>query len=201
LLCLLPPASWDPSTLFGDISPTFTIALGELRDLIVSFRDARSSAILPDLSKRHVKCLYTTYLSFCDPNGLSRPVDLKRDARGWLFEWIKSTAGGQVFVSTTRPGVTRGNHYHDTKVEKFCVVKGQGLIRLRSVLGDEVLEFSVGDSNPRVVDIPPGYAHSIENTGTSDMVTLFWANEIFDAQRPDTFAENAVHHPRKPSQP
>ena len=114
-------------------------------------------------------------------------MELKTDDRGWLFELVKSPGAGQIFVSRTRPGITRGNHYHDTKIEKFCVVQGQGVIRFRPVLGTEIIEYPVSDQQIKIVDIPPGYTHSIENTGSTDMLTLFWANEIFDPQRPDTY--------------
>src|SRR4030095_6560823 len=98
----------------------------------------------------------------------------------------KSPHGGQIFVSQTRPGITRGNHYHDTKIEKFCVIRGEGIIRFRHILEDRIIEYPVSDCEIRIVDIPPGYTHSIENIGSTDMITLFWANEIFDPQHPDT---------------
>ena len=123
---------------------------------------------------------------------LARAVELRTDDRGWLFELIKSPQAGQIFVSRTRPGITRGNHYHDTKIEKFCVIQGEGVIRFRHVLDQRVVEYPVNDREIRVVDIPPGYTHSIENTGAADMITLFWANEIFDPQRPDTHPEPVV---------
>jgi UDP-2-acetamido-2,6-beta-L-arabino-hexul-4-ose reductase len=176
-----PPVCHRPEVL-----PEFTVTLGELHDRIVAFRDMAAQGRLPDLSDPFTRALHATYLSFCDPATLARPVELKTDPRGWLFELIKSPHAGQVFVSLTRPGVTRGNHSHDTKVEKFCVIQGQGRIRLRPVHGTEILEYEVSDRDIRVVDIPPGYTHSIENTGTTDMITLFWASEIFDPARPDT---------------
>ena len=173
-----------------ELQPVFTITLGELHDLIVSFHANRRKSLLPDLANPLVKYLYSTYLSFSDPGDFAYPVELKTDERGWLFELVKSPAAGQIFVSRTRPGITRGNHYHDTKIEKFCVIQGQGIIRFRPVLGSEIIEYPVSDREIRVVDIPPGYTHSIENTGSGDMLTLFWANEIFDPQRPDTYFLN-----------
>ncbi len=170
-----------------DLEPVYAITLGELHDLIVSFAEGRKKSTVPDLADPLTRYLYSTYVSFLDPAGLASPVDLKTDDRGWLFELVKSCHAGQIFVSLTKPGITRGNHYHDTKIEKFCVIQGQGFIRFRHVLGEEVLEYPVDGESIRVVDIPPGYTHSIENTGTSDMVTIFWANEIFDPQCPDTY--------------
>jgi UDP-2-acetamido-2,6-beta-L-arabino-hexul-4-ose reductase len=171
-----------------EAQPVYSITLGELHDLLVSFRDTRGQSLIPDLANPLVKSLYSTYVSFCEPRDLAHPVELKTDERGWLFELIKSKGGGQIFVSKTRPGITRGNHYHDSKVEKFCVIQGEGVIRFRHVLHHEVIEYRVSDREICVVDIPPGYTHSIENTGPADMLTLFWANEIFDPQRPDTYA-------------
>ena len=180
----------DAAKVRHEFQPVYAITLGELHDLLVSFREGRAKGLLPDLANPLVKCLYSTYVSFYDEGGLTYPVDVKADDRGWLFELIKSPHAGQVFVSLTHPGIVRGNHYHDTKVEKFCVVQGEGMIRFRHVLHDHILEYPVNDREIRVVDIPPGYTHSIENTGSRDMITLFWANEIFHPGRPDTYAEH-----------
>lgn len=172
---------------FREVNPVHEITLGNLHDLIVSFCECRDRFLLPNLGDPLVKGLYSTYLSFLPLDDFGRPVDLKTDNRGWLFELVKSPAVGQIFVSRTLPGITRGNHYHDTKVEKFCVIQGSGVIRFRNVLGTEVIEYPVNDREIRVVDIPPGLTHSIENTGDSEMITLFWASEIFDPCRPDTY--------------
>ena len=169
--------------------PAHGITLGGLHDLIVSFKESRKSLKLADFGDSLTKYLYSTYLSFLERDDFAYPVDLKTDDRGWLFELIKSESAGQMFVSSTKPGITRGHHYHDTKVEKFCVVKGQGVIRFRHVFEKDVFEYAVDDQEIKVVDIPPGYTHSIENTGDSEMVTLFWANEIFDHDRMDTYFE------------
>lgn len=177
----------DPVTTRYDLQPIYSITLGELHDVILSFRECREKSLIPDLSNPLTKYLYSTYLSFCDTGNLAYPVELKTDDRGWLFELVKSPHGGQIFVSQTRPGITRGNHYHDTKIEKFCVIQGEGIIRFRHILKEEIIEYPVNDRAIRIVDIPPGYTHSIENVGAGDMITLFWANEIFDPQRPDTY--------------
>jgi UDP-2-acetamido-2,6-beta-L-arabino-hexul-4-ose reductase len=179
----------DPNVTRPEIQPVFSITLGELHDLILSFKQGREKCLIPDLSNLLTKYLYSTYVSFCEPEGLACAVDLKTDDRGWLFELIKSPQAGQIFVSRTRPGITRGNHYHDTKLEKFCVIQGEGTIRLRGVLEERVIEYAVSERALRVVDIPPGYTHSIQNTGSQDMITLFWANEIFDPQKPDVYFE------------
>lgn len=183
---VLTRAEWVPGCYRPEVQPEFRLTLGELHDRIVMFRDLAERGCVPDLADPFNRALYATYVWFSDPAGWARPVLMKRDPRGWLFELVKSPHAGQVFVSLTRPGVTRGNHYHDTKVEKFCVIRGRGRICLRPVCGGDILEYEVSDDPIRVVDIPPGYTHSIENTGSEDMITLFWASEIFDPDRPDT---------------
>ena len=107
--------------------------------------------------------------------------------RGSLAEFIKQKHIGQIFVSRTKPGITRGNHYHHTKTEKFFVVEGDGLIRMRAIEGGPIEEYSVSGSEYQVIDIPPGLTHSITNVGTGEMVTLFWSSEVFDPNRPDTY--------------
>jgi len=175
-----------------EVAPVLEITVGGLRDLITSFRENRRKGLLPDLANPLVKYLYSTYLSFLDPGDFAYPVELRTDNRGWLFEWIKSPHAGQIFVSRTLSGITRGNHYHDTKVEKFCVVQGEGIVRFRHMVTGEIMEYPVDGRDIRVIDIPPGYTHSIENVGAGDMITLFWANEIFDAERPDTYPEAVI---------
>jgi UDP-2-acetamido-2,6-beta-L-arabino-hexul-4-ose reductase len=177
----------DPTQVRYQLHAEYVITLGELHDLIVSFQEGRRKSLIPDLANPLTKYLYSTFVSFYDPADLAGKVELKTDDRGWLFELIKSPSAGQIFVSRTRPGVTRGNHYHDTKIEKFCVIQGEGIIRFRPVLGQEILEYPVSDRGIQIVDIPPGYTHSIENVGQADMITIFLANEIFDPQRPDTY--------------
>ena len=184
--------TWDSASAHGEIEPVFSITLGELHDLIVSFRDGRERLLVPDLSNPLTRYLHSTYTSFIETDSVAREVDLKRDDRGWLFELFKSPHAGQVFVSRTRPGITRGNHYHDTKIEKFCVIQGECVIRFRGVLDNRVIEYPVNDRTISIVDIPPGCTHSIENTGSTDLITLFWANEIFDPQKPDTWFEKVV---------
>ena len=163
--------------------------LQELADRIRQVAAIRDTLLVPEMSDPLTKALHTTFLSFVDPRGMSTLATVKTDPRGWLFELTKSKAFGQVFVSSTLPGVTRGNHYHDSKIEKFCLVQGDAIIRLRKLESDEVIEYPVNDREIRITDIPPGYTHSIENVGAVPMIVLFWANEIFDPNRPDTHME------------
>lgn len=175
-----------------DVKPVYRVALGRLADTITGFRLDRASLFVPDLGDPFTKRLHATYLTYLNPQSLARAPEARADQRGVLVELLKSAHGGQIFVSRTRPGVTRGNHYHDTKVEWFCVVQGDAVIRLRHVLGDEVVSYSVSGRQIVMVDIPPGYSHSIENVGDEEMVVLFWSSEPFDPVRPDTFAREVT---------
>jgi UDP-2-acetamido-2,6-beta-L-arabino-hexul-4-ose reductase len=169
-----------------EVGPSFRTKLGELAGLIRFFKEVRHTLILPDLSDEFTHKLYGTYLSYLDAGDFAYALEKKCDPRGCLAEFVKGPSFGQIFVSRTLPGITRGNHYHHTKAEKFLVLQGEALIRFRSILGGEIIEYPVRGEDFRVVDIPPGYTHSIENVGQGELVTLFWANEIFDAGRPDT---------------
>lgn len=167
--------------------PVYRIKLGDLAGRIQAFHDMRSTLTLPDFSDWFNRALYATYLSYIPPQARQHNLEIKSDARGSLAEFIKQKSIGQVFVSRTRPGITRGNHYHHTKTEKFFVVEGNGLIRMRSIDGGPVQEYPVWGSEYQVIDIPPGFTHSITNVGAREMVTLFWSSEIFDPNRPDTY--------------
>jgi len=172
---------------FSEAGPVHETTVGHVADTIKSLHDCRVSGLIPDFSDLLVKKLNSTYLSYLEPDTLAMPASMKRDERGWLFELVKSRQGGQIFVSTTKPGKKRGNHFHDTKVEKFVVVRGKARISLRRIDANERLDFDVDGENVKIVDIPPGYTHSIVNTGVEDCVTIFWANEIFDPDRSDTY--------------
>lgn len=168
---------------------SYKLSLGQLAELIQSFHSHRQNLMLPDYSNPFVLALYATYLSYREPQDYEYGLDIKTDPRGSLAEFVKSPAFGQIFVSHTKPGITRGNHYHHTKTEKFMVVQGEAIIRMRQIEGQQVVEFPVKGDDYRVVDIPPGYTHSIENVGDMEMVTLFWSSEVFNPDKPDTYFE------------
>lgn len=182
----LPGGDWPT---FSSVNKTHRVTLGDLANRIRMIHASRNNLQLLDVGDELNQCLYPTYLSFVQSHQWAKPVHLRTDDRGWLFELIKSPHFGQIFVSTTKPGVTRGNHYHDSKVEKFCLIQGQGVIRFRHLDSSEILEYPVDDRQIRIVDIPPGYTHCIENVGDQEMIVLFWASEIFDPQVPDTYWE------------
>lgn len=167
--------------------PSHRIQLGDLAGRLQSFHDVRDTVMLPDFSDSFNRALYATYLSYVPVQLLQGGLDIKADSRGSLAEFLKQKSFGQVFVSRTKPGITRGNHFHHTRTEKFFVVEGEGLIRMRSIEGGPVQEFAVQGNSYQVIDIPPGFTHSITNIGDREMVTLFWSSEIFDPNRLDTY--------------
>ncbi|MGU9076074.1 polysaccharide biosynthesis C-terminal domain-containing protein [Clostridium perfringens] len=160
--------------------------LGEIVDLINSFKESRKSLMIPNMENELTKKLYSTYLSYLPENDFSYPLKMNVDNRGSFTEFIKSKDRGQVSVNISKPGITKGNHWHDTKNEKFLVVSGEGVIRFRKVDSGEIIEYKVSGKKLEVVDIPVGYTHSIINTGERDMVTIMWVNEIFNPEKPDT---------------
>jgi UDP-2-acetamido-2,6-beta-L-arabino-hexul-4-ose reductase len=139
------------------------------------------------MSNPFVKKLYSTYLSYLPKDQFSYPLKMNVDERGSFTEFIKTPDRGQFSVNISKSGITKGNHWHHTKNEKFLVVSGRGVIRFRRIGREEVIEYPVSAEKLEVVDIPTGYTHNITNTGETDMVTVMWVNEPFDPEKPDTF--------------
>jgi UDP-2-acetamido-2,6-beta-L-arabino-hexul-4-ose reductase len=183
-------ATGEPGFRFAAALSARRITLGELADKILLYREIRQNLQLPDFQSEFERALYATYLSYLDEMDFAYGLHIKSDSRGSLAEFIKSPAMGQIFVSHTRPGIIRGNHFHHTKCEKFLILAGSAIIRFRHIERDQVIEYAVRGEDYRVLDIPPGYTHSIENVGQDDLVTLFWASERFDPAQPDTCFEN-----------
>lgn len=164
-----------------------TKALGEIVDLIYSFADTRSLKNVPDMSDEFTKKLYATFLSYLPEDKFNYPLKMNIDNRGSFTEIIRTFDRGQFSVNISKPGIVKGNHWHNTKNEKFVVVSGKGVIRFRKVGDDKVYEYHVSGDNIEVVDIPTGYTHNIENLGDTDMVTFMWASEPFNPDKPDTY--------------
>lgn len=176
-------------SLWRTVPVSYNITLGELADTIYTFPELRKNISLPDMGNELIKKLYSTYLSYLPEKDFSYPLNMHEDERGSFTEFIRTQERGQFSVNISKPGITKGNHWHHTKNEKFLVVKGEGLIRFRKIGAERVTEYRVSGRKLEVVDIPCGYTHSIANTGQEDMVTLMWANEAFDPENPDTFYE------------
>ena len=175
---------------------TFMKTLGEIVDLLYSFKESRTDLSVPDMGDGFTKRLYANYLSYLPADGFSYKLKMNRDVRGSFTEILRTADRGQVSVNISRPGITKGQHWHHTKNEKFVVVSGRGLIQLRKIGVDEngnsypVVDYEVSGEEITVVEMIPGYTHNIINlSDTEDLVTLMWANEPFDPEHPDTFAE------------
>jgi UDP-2-acetamido-2,6-beta-L-arabino-hexul-4-ose reductase len=181
-------AEHGPGVVMCEAGPEYTLTLGELVDQLESYRAMRESLLVPDLEPGFVQKLYSTYLSYLEEDQFAYNLKKNIDPRGSLAEFVKSSHFGQLFISRTKPGITRGDHYHHVKTEKFLVVDGQAVVRFRDIRGEgDVIEYRVDGEEFRVVDIPPGYTHSIENVGDGELITVFWASEIFEQDRPDTY--------------
>ena len=177
----------------GTLRPeTHDIAVTDLFALLQQFHANYQANIYPDLGDPFTVALFNSYRAALYPSGFPRPLKLNTDARGTLFEAVKGGGGGQTFLSTTQPGITRGDHFHLNKVERFLVVQGEATIRIRKVLGNEVWEYRVSGDTPAPVDMPTLHTHSIENTGDTELLTLFWTHDLFDPANPDTFAEKVL---------
>jgi len=174
--------------IFCEVAPVYAVTLGEVVKLIYSFRKSREDRSVPDVSDLFTKKLYSTYLSYLPEDEFCYELKMSSDERGSFTEFIRPIGGGQVSVNVSKPRVVKENHWHHTKCEKFLVVCGEGVIRFRNIYSDKVVEYFVSGESLEVVDVPVGYIHNIENLGTEDMVTLMWANEVFDPERADTYS-------------
>ena len=180
----------DAPTMEGDyckVSLTYNTTVGEIAELIKSFKESRINLNIPDMGNEFTKKLYSTYLSYLPEDKFSYELKMNVDDRGSFTEFIRTPERGQVSVNISKPGITKGNHWHHTKNEKFLVVSGEALIRFRKIDSDEIIEYKVSGDRLEVVDIPTGYTHSIINIGDTDLVTIMWANECFDPENPDTY--------------
>lgn len=161
--------------------------LGEIVDLLYSFKNSRVDLSIPNMIDDFTKKLYATYLSYLPEDQFSYLLNMNVDNRGSFTEVIRTHEQGQISVNISKPGITKGNHWHHTKNEKFLVVSGTGAIRFRKIDSNNIIEYFVSGETLQVIDIPTGYTHNLENLGDSDMVTIMWANECFDPDKPDTY--------------
>lgn len=169
----------------------YTITLGEIVELIYSFKKSREEWTVPDMTDDGlVKKLYSTYLSYLPENQFSYPLKMNVDERGSFTEILKTSDRGQFSVNISKPGFTKGEHWHHSKNEKFVVVSGKALIQFRRADSDKIIEYHVSGDKIEVVDIPPGYTHNIINEGDTELITFMWCNERFNAEKPDTYFLN-----------
>lgn len=171
---------------YRQVDQVDSVSLQVLHDMIVSFKESRNTYTYPNQNSRFNKNLYATYLNYLPADNFSYYLNTHVDDRGSFTEILKSATDGQISVNVSKPGVTKGQHWHSTKNEKFLVVSGRGTIQLRDFFSDEIIEYQVSGDKLEVVDIPTGYVHNIINRSNGDMITLIWANELFDQSKPDT---------------
>lgn len=181
--------SGQRDSLYREIPYIYHTTVGEVAEMIKSFRAARESLAIPNVGNPLEKRLYSTYLSYMEPEDFCYSLKMNTDCRGSFTELLRSPGFGQFSINVAKPGVEKGNHWHHTKIEKFLVVKGTASIKLRHMITGKVTEFIVSDDRFEVIDIPAGYTHNICNIGSEDLVTVMWANELFDKDKPDTYYE------------
>ncbi len=166
---------------------THEVKLGYIVRLIESFKNEQNDLLLPNVKEGFEKKLYSTYLSYLEKDKFSYKVKMNIDNRGSFTELIKTNDRGQVSVNVTLPGITKGNHYHHSKIEKFIVVAGEAKISFRKIDETESFDYFVSEKNIEIVNIPCGYTHNITNIGSSNLVTIMWCNELFNENKPDTY--------------
>ena len=176
---------------FQEVHPIHKVTLGEIVDLLSTFNAQPSTLIMPEIrNNSFAKKLYSTYLSYLPKEKVSFPLKMNIDERGSFTELLKTEKCGQFSVNISKPGITKGQHWHNSKWEFFIVVSGHALIQERKIGTDEIIEFKVSGEKIEAVHMLPGYTHNIINLSeTEDLVTLMWANESFDPEKPDTFFE------------
>lgn len=178
----------DATAGFHEVSPSYQTTVGAVASAISGFREDRAENLVADVGTGLARALYATYISYLPPDEFAYEIVAHRDQRGAFSEVLKTRNAGQFSFFTAHPGVTRGGHYHHTKTEKFLVVQGEALFRFRHMLTGEVHEIRTSDARPEIVETIPGWAHDITNVGETTLISLLWANELFDRSRPDTIA-------------
>ncbi len=174
---------------FCFIPTVHKVRLGEIVELLYKFKDSRTTLLLPKLDNAFEKALYSTYLSYLPKDKFSYPLKMNVDPRGSFTEIIRTQDRGQFSVNISKVNIKKGEHWHNTKNEKFVVVSGKALIQFRKIGDNEVVNYHVSGDKIEVVDIPVGYTHNIINEGDTDLVTFMWCNECFDPNKPDTYFE------------
>jgi UDP-2-acetamido-2,6-beta-L-arabino-hexul-4-ose reductase len=174
----------------SSVQPEYKIKLGDLVDKLNFLKESRSSLLTEKVGTGFVRKLYSTYLSYLSPCQFSYDIPSYDDDRGKFVEILKTRDSGQFSFFTANPGVTRGNHYHHTKIEKFLVIKGKARFCFEHIISGEMYEITTNSKSLKIVETTPGWSHNITNIGKEEMIVLLWANEIFNPEKPDTIAYN-----------
>lgn len=175
--------------VFRSINPEYDVTVGELADKIMAYKQSKETLVVEDVGSGFDRALHSTYLSYLQPKQFSYSLIKHGDERGVFVEMLKTRNSGQFSFFTAHTGITRGGHYHHTKTEKFLVVRGEALFKFRHIVSGEYYELKTTADNPTVVETIPGWTHDITNIGNDEMIVMLWANEIFDHENPDTFAQ------------
>lgn len=170
----------------SSVNPIYNISLGDLAEKIQGFMSSRESLSIDKVGKGFTRALYATFISYLPQNKFKYPVPQHQDDRGIFVEMLKTKDSGQFSFFTAHPGVTRGGHYHHTKIEKFLVIKGEARFRFHNILTNNTAVLDTSGKIPEIVETIPGYSHDITNMGGDELVVVLWANEIFDKEKPDT---------------
>ncbi len=173
---------------FVQVDTTYQSSVGAIAEALQSFKDSRDNLITRKVGAGLFRALYSTYVSYLPTEAFSYPVPMHGDARGTFVEMLKTEDSGQFSYFTAHPGVTRGGHYHHSKTEKFLVMKGKAHFKFRHMGSGETYALETSGAEARVVETVPGWTHDITNVGDDEMLVMLWANEIFDRERPDTYA-------------
>ncbi len=175
---------------WGTVEPTYHSTVGEIAQLVQSFRESRDTLITEKVGTGLVRALYATYVSYLPTDSFSYSIPVHGDARGVFVEMLKTPDCGQFSFFTAHPGITRGGHYHHSKTEKFLVIKGRARFGFRHILTEAFHALETSGEEPQIVETVPGWSHDITNIGDDEMVVMLWANEIFDRDKPDTIARS-----------
>lgn len=178
----------DEGLKYKDVTVSKKITLGALHEMIISFRKTRDNHIIGGVGSGFERALYSTYISYLPPSKFSYSLKENVDERGSFVEMLKTKSSGQFSYFTSKPGITRGEHYHHTKTEKFLVLQGKARFRFRNIISNEEYEIFTDDRKPIIVETIPGWSHDIKNIGDDILIVMLWANEIFDADHPDTYS-------------
>jgi len=174
---------------YTEVNNIYTITLKELEDILSSFRESRYTLILNDIGSGIKKLLYTTYVSYLSPENFCYEVPIHADERGVFVEILKTSNSGQFSYFTSLPGVSRGEHYHNIKTEKFMILSGKAKFAFRNIITNEKYEIILSEGGSKIIETSPGWAHNITNIGNEKLIAVVWANEIFDKDKPDTIFE------------
>lgn len=173
---------------FAEVGPIYATTVGEVAKILKNFAASRSTLITPSVGKGLLRALYSTYISYLPPEKFTYEVPRHRDPRGDFVEMLKTLECGQFSYFTARPGITRGEHYHHTKTEKFLVIKGTAHFDFRHIITGETHELVTHGGEAKIIETVPGWTHNITNIGDDELIVMLWSNEIFEPLKPDTVA-------------